>query len=136
MRHDQDAAKAAAFHTDRTQALKTIRAAYQALTILNDISRTKYLTELAEQIRQEEKTVERSDDTLSRTQRVELYTVWRIAQYMTGERMPVLRDYLCTRTHIYIAASIVLNYREKITEAWKSFDVETLALIDFAKLNK
>ena len=135
--HDQDAAKVAAFHANRKQALKMIRAAFRALEPLDNVSHNKYLTQLAEQIKAEEKLVERSDDTLTRRERVELYAVWRIAQFMTGHtRLAEVRDYLWTRKHIFIASALVSNYRETIATAWKGFDVELLASIDFATLNK
>jgi len=142
MKHASDLAieqEAARLNADANAALRIIRAVFVQLSSLNDIGWNNYRDQLAKQIRDEEKQVERTDDTLSRRERIMFYTVWRMAQFLTKSApLPHVRDYLSTRKSLYTTAALVLNYRNRIEAAFTNAkaDPEALALLDFAALNK
>ena len=60
-----------------------------------------------------------------------LFAVKRVAEYLTGERMPRGKDYLHTQKSCFIAAGIVDEYRNQIRKAWKGLPVDTLASLDY-----
>jgi hypothetical protein len=62
-----------------------------------------------------------------------LFSVKRVAEYLTGERMPRGKDYLHTQRSCFIAAGIAHEYRKQIRAAWKGLPVELLAGMDYIK---
>lgn len=62
-----------------------------------------------------------------------LFAVKRIAEYLTGERMPRGKDYLHTQRSCFIAAGIADEYRKQVRKAWKGLPVDTLAGLDYCK---
>lgn len=65
-----------------------------------------------------------------------LFAVKQIADYLTGEKMPELKDYLHFRKSCYTAAALVLEYGDKLRDALKDFDLAELKALDYSELVK
>lgn len=65
-----------------------------------------------------------------------LFAVKQIADYLSGEKLPELRDYLHFRKSCYTAAALVLEHGDKLRAALKDFDLAELKALDYAELVK
>lgn len=124
----------------KPQQLRLIRDAW---TTLREVLNTQKITPLGDEylsLHVEEEKAHRSYSknlTLTVKQNAMLFAVKEIAQALTGARKaPEVKDYIIFRHSIYFAHSLVANYREEIEKAWAGFDVNELASLDFAALNK
>ena len=78
-------------------------------------------------------------DTIGIKDAARLFVVHDLAKFLQGGRMPELKDYLHTKRSHFHGAAIVLEFGEKIIEAWKDLNIADLAEInysDFVKIKK
>lgn len=115
--------------------LRLINKAYEALVYI-----TKERDMLYNEIREEEKGHRKfmgnaGEFKLSIDNSAKLHVVRGIAQFLTHQRKVEIIDYLHTNKSLFTAAAIVENYRDKCEAAFKPFDVNELANLDYLGMN-
>ncbi len=125
------------------EKLALIETAFGRLHVLNNISWTNYREELLALCLDEEKRHRGGDfrehhtpDTVSANVAARMFAVKRIAEYLSGERMPRGKDYLHTRKSCFYAAGLVDDYRAEIRKAWKGLPIGELASLDYCEFVK
>ncbi len=125
--------------------IKSVRKAFDALHVLEQISWTHYQSEYFDLCKAEEKShrgflpdfnTSHTLDTAGVTDAAKLFAVKRIAEYMNGEKPPSGKDYLHIQKSCFYAAGLVDEFRDKIAETWASFDISELAELDYCKIVK
>ena len=129
----------------RSDKLKLIHAAFDRLHILNNLSWTHHRDRLFELTREEEKghrgfapefNRHHTSDTIGINDAAKLFSVKRVADYLSGERMPRGKDFLHTHKSCFYAAGLVHEYRKAIRKAWRGLDVKALASLDYCEFVK
>lgn len=125
--------------------LKDIRVAFAALEILNQLTWTPYLDRAFETALEEEKghrgfapefSRHHTADTIGASDAARLFIVKRVAEYLSGERMPRGKDYLHTQKSCFWCAGLVHKYRKEIRKAWRKLDVASLAALNYCEFVK
>jgi hypothetical protein len=62
-----------------------------------------------------------------------MFAVKRIAEYLTGQRMPRGRDFLHTQRSCFYAAGLVDAHRKVIRKAWRKLPIAELAELDYCE---
>lgn len=70
-------------------------------------------------------------DTISARQAAKLFAVKRVAEYLRGDKLPEIKDYLHTQKSCYYAAAMALECRGEILKEWKDQDLNALADLDY-----
>lgn len=67
-----------------------------------------------------------------------LFFVKQLADYLEGDRMPTVAEFIHIRQSVFLAASLVANYREVIAKAFEEAKVNPAECrsLDYAVLNK
>lgn len=75
---------------------------------------------------------------LTLPQAARLFCVKQLADYLTGEPEPTVKDFISFRHSAFMAASLVANYRTELQKAFQEAGVkeEDCAALDYAALNK
>lgn len=126
----------------KNQQIKLVNAAWaQIAYVLNNISwhayGDKYLAEnVAEEKGHRGFCAGRNDYGLTVAQSAKLFAVRQIAEYLNGGKLPEIRDYIACRKSVYTAASLVENYRDKLSAALADYDLNEIIALDYAKLVK
>lgn len=128
--------------------LKLINDAFERLSWAFDSSWRNYANELFELCQSEEKehrgclpefTRCHTSDTITVNQAAKLFAVKRVAEYLLPGAKPLLpRDYLHCQKSAFLAAGMADEFRDKIMEAWKPFDLvelDSLSYTEFVKVN-
>lgn len=127
------------------EQIKLARNAYDALAPLNNIAWQSYRDQLLNLCKAEEKDHRgfmpdfnqcHTSDTASVSDAAKLFAVKRIAEYLTGDKMPIGKDYLHTQKSCFMAAGLVDEYRQVIEKAWTHFDIEQLSKLDYTQVVK
>lgn len=122
--------------------LKLINSAFDKLSWVFDAKSTNWAEKLREQCLKEENGHRRFMDGFTRchhraasaNQCAKQFAVLRVAEYLTGHKFPSGQDYLHTQTSCFIAAGIVDEFEKAIRLAWKDFDIQKLADLDYLDL--
>ncbi len=121
----------------KTRALQLIDFAYSSLDFLNDIKLTSYRDVCYEMARSEEIAHRRqwtNRGGISVNVAARLFVVYRIAQYLSGERRATVADILHFQPSNMYAAAIVEEYREQISAVLSPATVTELLWLDYAQL--
>jgi len=121
--------------------LKLIDQAFTRLEFLNHHTWTHYADNLLDQCKEEEKGHRGTGGDFAKyhpnactiTEAAKMFAVKRVAEYLTGQKMPRGRDYLHTQKSAFIAAGLVDEFRKDIRKAWRGLDVAELAALDYCK---
>lgn len=117
------------------QIVKLIEKAYSELSVLNNITWTQYREELFSLNRKEE--VAHRNFTSSRDYDVsisicaKMFVVKHIAECLIDPNQYDLKNILYLKKSIPLSCSLVLNYGDKIKEAWKEQDIKKLSKLDY-----
>ena len=121
------------------EKIKLVETAFSALYPLENITWTNYPQELFRMCLDEEKS-HRGDDfnrshpnTVSIAIAARMFAVKRIAEYLTGQRMPRGRDFLHFQHSCFYAAGLVDAHRKIIRKAWSKLPVQELADFDYCE---
>lgn len=108
--------------------LELVNAAYVRLEVLDNIRFTKYRENmLALCYASQDKDY---IGLAAARKRARAQVVKSIASYVWGKPEPRIADYLTFEPYIFLAASLVANYRTEIVAALEGFDVGQLAALD------
>jgi hypothetical protein len=72
-------------------------------------------------------------NTVSAHVAAKMFAVKRIAEYLTGHRMPRGRDFLHFQRSCFYAAGLVDAHRKIIRKAWRKLPVQELAALDYCE---
>jgi hypothetical protein len=121
------------------EKIKLVETAFSALYPLENITWTNYPQELLRMCSDEEKS-HRGDDfnrshpnTVSAHVAAKMFAVKRIAEYLTGQRMPRGKDFLHTQRSCFYAAGLVDAHRKIIRKAWRKLPIAELAELDYCE---
>jgi hypothetical protein len=121
------------------EKIKLVDAAFSALYPLENITWTNYPQELFRMCLEEEKQHRGNDFKRSHPHAVsahvaaKMFAVKRIAEYLTGQRMPRGRDFLHFQRSCFYAAGLVDAHRKIIRKAWRKLPVRELAELDYCE---
>lgn len=74
---------------------------------------------------------------LTKVEAVKLFYVQEIVEALFKPSfIPAIKDYLSIRQSIFMAHSLVANYREELSKALQGIDFESILKIDYAELMK
>ena len=127
------------------QKIELFRAAFAALSCLDDITWTRYSEKLLAMCLEEEKghrnfagefARHHTPDTIGSLDLACMFAVKRIAEYLNGEKFPRGKLFLHCQTSCFYAAGIVDEYRKVIRRAWRKFPVAELAALDYCEFVK
>lgn len=125
------------------EKLKLVEAAFNRLAFLDNISWTNYRDRLFELCHEEEKQhrsgtfrENHTADTMSASVAARVMAVKRVAEYLSGHRMPRGKDFLHYQKSCFQAAGLVDGYRKEIRKAWRGLDVAALASLDYCEFVK
>lgn len=62
-----------------------------------------------------------------------MFVVKRVADYISGERLPDLKDYFHTQQSAFMCAAIALEFGDEVRQAWAAFDIRELAAFDYVE---
>ncbi len=123
--------------------IKLIAEAFARLDVLNNQRMTSYRERLLAECVGEEKEHRGHDfsrfhtsDSVSVHTAAKLFVVHRIAQYLKGDKLPKVRDYLHIQRSCFFAAALVVEYRKEIRRAWKGLSIAELAALDYCEFVK
>lgn len=121
------------------EKIELVEAAFSALYPLGNIRWTNYPEQLRKMCLEEEKRHRADGFSSSHPQAVsanvaaKMFAVKRIAEYLTGDKMPKGKQYLHTQRSCFYAAGMVDAYRKEIRKAWKGIPVSELAELDYCE---
>lgn len=75
-------------------------------------------------------------DTINERDAARLFSVLRVAQYLTGDTLPEIKDYLHMQKSCYMAAAMALEFGEKIRKEWAKFSIPDLAKLNYTNYVK
>lgn len=120
---------------EQKEVIKLINNAYSDLSILNNITWTQYREELFNLNKKEELAHRRFTDgkkyQVSVSDCAKLFVVRHIAECLIDSNRYNFKDILFLKKSIPLSCSIVLNYGDKIKEAWKDQDIQKLSDLDY-----
>ena len=121
------------------EKVKLVIQAFHALYPLANINWTNYPQDLLGMCIEEEKK-HRGDDfnrshpnAVSVAVAARMFAVKRIAEYLTGHRMPKGKDFLHFQRSCFYAAGLVDAHRKIIRKAWRKLPVKELAELDYCE---
>lgn len=123
------------------QQINLIRAAFDRLHVLNNITWSNYQDQLLKTCAEEERShrgsgpdfAKNHPGAISVADAARLFAVKRIAEYMSGEPVPEIKYFLSMQRSVFFAASLVANYRERIASAWEGLDVKALSELNYVE---
>ena len=120
--------------------IKLVNEAYWKLSTLNNINWTPYRDDLFNMNLKDEKQLRKAFGGDSREYETpmadcaRLFVVKHIAEAMTKENRYKIKDILHLKKSCIQAQALVENYQDRILEAWKGFDIQALADLDYILL--
>jgi len=121
--------------------IKFINKAYDDLRVLNNITWEKYRDDLLKMEIASEKRHRNSmpdwkeyHDNARVVDCGKLWVVLHIAECFTQPDKYTVKDYINVKKSCILACSIVENYWKEIKEAWKDYDINQLANLDYLML--
>lgn len=121
------------------EKVKLVDAAFSALHPLANITWSNHPQELLRMCIEEEKKHRGYDFSRSHPHAVsvataaKLFAVKRLAEYLTGHRMPKGKDFLHTQRSCFYAAGLVDAHRKIIRKAWRKLPINELAELDYCE---
>ena len=121
------------------EKLKLVDTAFSALHPLANIKWTDYPQELLRMCIEEEKKHRRDDfnrshpDAVSASVAAKMFAVKRIAEYLTGHKMPKGKNFLHFQRSCFYAAALVDAHRKIIRKAWRKLPIKELAELDYCE---
>lgn len=125
----------------RAQKLKLTREAFDRLHVLNNISWSSHQEKLLDLCSEEERGhrgfapdfAKHHHGAASVRDCARVFAVKRIAEYLSGHRMPRGKDYLHYQKSCFYAAGLVHEFRKEIRKAWRGLDVKALTELDYSE---
>ena len=120
--------------------IKLVNEAYYKLSTLNNINWTAYRDELFNMNLKDEKLHRRAFGSETRNYEASmadcarLFSVKHIAEALIKPDRYKIADILRIKKSCIQAQALVDNYQDRIIDAWKAFDIQTLADLDYILL--
>lgn len=120
--------------------IKLVNEAYYKLSTLNNINWTAYRDELFNMNLKDEKQHRKAFGGETRNYETpmadcaRLFTVKHIAEALIKPDRYKIKDMLHIKKSCIQAQALADNYQDRINEAWKGFDIKTLAELDYILL--
>jgi hypothetical protein len=120
---------------EQKELIKLIDKAYSELSVLNNITWTQYRENLFDLNKKEELAHRRFTDSrdyeVSVSVCAKMFVVKHIAECLLSPNQYTFKDILILKKSIPLSCSLVLNYGDKIKEAWKDQDIQKLSKLDY-----
>jgi hypothetical protein len=120
---------------EQKELIKLVNEAYSELHVLEHITWTHYREELFLLNKKEELAHRRFTDgkkyEVSVSDCAKLFVVKHIAECLINPNRYNFKDILFLKKSIPLSCSIVLNYGDKIKEAWKDQDIQKISDLDY-----
>ena len=126
------------------QNLKLVTEAFAALSYAFDSKNQNYAELALKQSIAEEKShrgwgpdfATYHPNAASIKQCAKMFVVQRVAQYLSGERLPEIKDYFHTQQSAFMCAAMALEFRQEILAAWTKFDYSAMRELDYVQFVK
>ena len=122
---------------ENKKTLKTIQDAYSSLRVLNNIDWKSYREDIYNLEKQYEKNHRNycngREFNITVDMSAKLFVVQHIASALKGTRHEV-KSFIYLKQSIFLAESLVINYKDKIKEALKDFNLDDLCNLDYSIL--